>query len=90
MNGRLNAIGLKAGAAILVLGMATCYASAQNTSGDPAPFRGGGGRGRGIDGLGAGGALGFLGPIGMIASRLELTDVQKDQLKSIAQSHADE
>jgi Spy/CpxP family protein refolding chaperone len=84
----LNSIGLKAGAAILVLAMAGGYASAQNTSGDPAPFRGGGpGRGRGP---GAGGLMGFLGPFSMLASRLGLSDAQKDQIKSIAQSHADE
>ena len=34
--------------------------------------------------------MGFLGPMAMMASRLELTDTQKDQIKSIAQSHADE
>ena len=34
--------------------------------------------------------MGFLGPISMLASPLGLTDSQKDQIKSIAQSHADE
>jgi protein CpxP len=34
--------------------------------------------------------MGFLGPIAMMASQLELSDAQKDQMKSIAQSHADE
>ena len=88
MTRRIKAIGLKAGVAVLALSLAAGYASAQNTSGDPAPFRGG--RGRGPGGPGGGGLMGFLGPIGMMASRLELTDTQKDQIKSIAQSHADE
>jgi Spy/CpxP family protein refolding chaperone len=91
MTRRLNSIGLKAGATIVVLAIAAGFASAQNTNGDPAPFRGGAGRGRGgPDGPGAGGPMSFLGPIGMLASRLDLNDGQKDQIKSIAQSHADE
>ena len=66
--------------------MAAGYASAQNTSANPTPFRGGPGRG----GPGPGGLMGFLGPFSMFASQLGLTDAQKDQIKSIAQSHADE
>jgi Spy/CpxP family protein refolding chaperone len=89
---RLHSIGLKAGAAVLALSMAAGYASAQNTNGDPAPFRGGRGRGPGgpDGGPGRAGLLGFLGPFSMMASRLELSDGQKDQIKSIAQSHAEE
>jgi len=34
--------------------------------------------------------MSFLGPVAMMASQLGLTDAQKDQLKSIAQSHAEE
>ena len=75
---------------ILALSMAAGYASAQNTNGDPAPFRGGRGRGPGGPGGPGGGLMGFLGPIAMMASQLELSDAQKDQMKSIAQSHADE
>lgn len=89
---RLNSIGLKAGAVVLALSMAAGYASAQNTSGDPAPFRGGRGRGAGgpDGGPGRPGLLGFLGPMAIMASRLDLNDGQKDQIKSIAQSHAEE
>jgi Spy/CpxP family protein refolding chaperone len=77
-------IGLKVGAAILVLGMAGAYASAQSTTTDP-PRRGG--RGPGQFGPGA---LGLFGPLPMMAQQLGLTDTQKDQIKSLAQSHADE
>ena len=87
MTRRLHVIGLKAGVVILALSMAAGYASAQNTNGDPAPFRGGRGRGPGGPG---GGLMGFLGPMAMMASQLELSDAQEDQMKSIAQSHADE
>jgi len=87
MTRRINALGLKAGVMILALSMAAGYASAQNTNGDPAPFRGGRGRGPGGPG---GGLMGFLGPMAMMASQLGLSDAQKDQMKSIAQSHADE
>ena len=90
MTRRLNWIGLKAGAVIAVLALAAGYASAQNTNGDPAPFRGGRGRGPGASGGPGGGPMSFLGPISMLASRLDLNDAQKDQIKSIAQSHADE
>lgn len=83
-------IGLKAGTAILVLGLAAAAASAQNTNADPPPFSGDPGRGRGPGGPGRGGPMGFLGPIPMLASQLELNDAQKDQIKSIAQSHAEE
>jgi len=88
MTRRINALGLKAGVMILALSMAAGYASAQNTNGDPAPFRGG--RGPGGPGGRGGGPIGFLGPIAMMASQLELSDGQKEQMKSIAQSHADE
>lgn len=89
----LHRLGLKAGAAIVVLGLAAGHVSAQNTNGAPAPFRGAPGRGRGPGGPGGPdgpGAPGFLGPIRMMASQLDLTDAQKDQIKSIAQSHAEE
>lgn len=90
MTRRLNSIGLKAGAIIAVLALAAGYVSAQNTNGDAAPFRAGRGRGPGALGGPGGGPMSFLGPIAMLASRLELSDAQKDQIKSIAQSHADE
>jgi len=80
-------IALKAGAAILVLGMAGAFVSAQQPNGDAPPPRGGRG------GPGGGrplGPLGLLGPLPMMARQLALTDTQKDQIKSLAQSHADE
>jgi Spy/CpxP family protein refolding chaperone len=82
----VKSIGLMA-AAILMLAMTAGYTSAQNTNGDAAPFRGG--RGRGPGGPGAG-LMSFVGPIPMLASRLGLSDAQKDQIKAIEQSHADE
>jgi len=89
MTCRFGRTGLKAGVLILALSTAAAYASAQNTSNDQTPFRGGGGRGPGGPG-GPAGAMGFLGPVALMASQLGLTDAQKDQLKSIAQSHSDE
>jgi Spy/CpxP family protein refolding chaperone len=85
-------IGLTVGAAILVLGMASNWASAQNTNGGPGPFSGDGrGRGRGPGGPGGpGGPMAFLEPLRMAASQLGVTDSQKDQIKAIADSHADE
>ena len=88
MTRRIKLVGLTAGVAILALSMAAGHASAQNTNGDPAPFRGG--RGRGPGGPVAGALTSFLGPVAMMASQLELTDAQKEQIKAIAQSHADE
>jgi Spy/CpxP family protein refolding chaperone len=34
--------------------------------------------------------MSFLGPVWQLASQLELSDAQKDQIRSIAQSHAEE
>jgi periplasmic protein CpxP/Spy len=83
----LRQIALKAGAAILVLGMAAAYASAQGPNQDSQPRRGGraGGPGGGLFG-----PLGPLGPLPMMARQLGLSDAQKDQIKALAQSHADE
>ena len=85
-------IGRTVGAAILVLGMANTWVSAQNTNGGAAPFSGNGpGRGRGPGGPGGpGGPMAFPGPLRMAASQLGITDSQKDQIKAIADSHADE
>jgi periplasmic protein CpxP/Spy len=80
-----NQIARKAGAAILVLGMAGALVSAQQPGGAP-PQRGG----RGPGGAGGFGPLGLLGPLPMMAQQLALTDTQKDQIRSLAQSHADE
>ncbi len=80
-------IGVKVGAAILVLGMAGTYASAQGPGTDPPRP---GGRGAGQFGRGPFGPLGLLGPLPLMAQQLGLSDTQKDQIKSLARSHADE
>src|SRR3954447_17362802 len=83
-------IALAAGAGLMALGIsAGVMASAQNTSQDPGSFNqqqrgrppGPGGRGRGMFGPGLDGPLGLLR---MLGPRLNLTDAQRDQLKSIA------
>jgi Spy/CpxP family protein refolding chaperone len=66
-------------------------ASAQNTNQDPRPFNGShmgpGGRG----GMrGPGGPGGPLAMLRMLGPQLNLTDAQKAQIKSIADSHRDE
>ena len=70
-----------AGVAILMVSVAVGFASAQNTNGAQGPFNG---RGRG--GGPGGGAMGLLPMLG----RLELSDTQRDTIKSIAQSHSEE
>jgi Spy/CpxP family protein refolding chaperone len=91
-------MGLGVGAGLLALGVAAgVYASAQNTNPDPRPFSG---RGLGLRGPmgpggpgGRGGPMGPGGPLGMLrmlGPRLGLTDAQKDQVKSVAESHREE
>lgn len=78
---RMRHIGLGIGAALIASVMAAGVTAAhQNTNGDQAPLRGGrmGGPGPG--------PLGMLGPI----QRLGLTDEQKQQVKGIVDSHAEE
>jgi protein CpxP len=70
-------IGLFVGGAILALGLGSAYVAAQNTSGRPGPFMGRGG---------PGGPMGMMAPLG----RLNLTDAQRQQVKSIMDSHQDE
>ena len=77
-------------AALLSVGV---YAAAQdqNTSQTPPPFRGGRGgpgweRSQGRGGPG-GGPIGMLPPLGR---ELQLSEAQREQVRSIAQSHADE
>jgi periplasmic protein CpxP/Spy len=82
-------LGLGIGAGVLALSVgAAVYASAQNTNAGPRPFSGRMGPG-GPGGPGRGGAMGPGGPM-MLLRGLDLTDAQKDQVKSIMQSHADE
>lgn len=91
-------IGLSVSASLLVVAVsAGVYASAQNTNPDPRPFSGRGMGPRGPMGPGGpdgrGGPMGPGGPLGMLrmlGPRLGLTDAQKDQVKTIAESHRDE
>lgn len=83
----LTRIGLGVGAAVIAVGLtAGVYVSAQDANGPRAPFMGrrGGPGGPG----GPGGLMALLGP--MFSERLNLTDAQKDQLKTIAESHREE
>ncbi len=93
MTRRSRRIGLGIGAvAVIALGLAAgVYVSAQNTDGPRGPFcrgrRGPGGPG----GLrGPGGPMGALGPLVRCCGRLDLTDAQRDQVKSVMDSHRDE
>jgi periplasmic protein CpxP/Spy len=73
--------GLGLGAALVVLGaIAAVHASSQNTAAGPAPFMGH------RNARGMGGGL----PFGRLAGQLGLSDAQKDQIKTIMQSHRDE
>ena len=97
MTATVKRIILGVGAGVIALGVtAGVYASAQNTSQDPPPFRGGpgpGGQGRfgGPGGPGRfGGPGGPMGLLPMLGPKLGLTDAQKDQIKTIAESHKDE
>ena len=91
MTSKLKRLSLVAAATMLVLGLANSWASAQNTNGGAPPFSGEPGRSRGPGGRGGPeGAMGILEPLRMAASQIGLSDAQKDQIKAIAQSHADE
>jgi len=77
------------GASLLALGVsAGVFASAQNTSQDPPPFRSGG-PGR-WGGPGRGGPGGPMGMLPMFGPQIGLTDAQRDQIKTIATAHSDE
>ncbi|MCC7418444.1 MAG: Spy/CpxP family protein refolding chaperone [Acidobacteria bacterium] len=84
MSIRMKGVATGLAAAALAVGLAAGTAAAtQNTSGQPRSR----GAGMGPGGMGPGaGALGMLGPI----RRLDLTDAQKDQVRNIVQSHAEE
>ena len=81
---------------VLVAGVgAGVYATAQNTNQDPPPFS----RGAGPGGPGGpfdfaqgrrGGPGGPMGMLPMLARELNITDAQKAQIKTIADSHRDE
>jgi len=80
---RNTTFGLLAGAAIAA-GAAGAYAATQdkNTSQTPPPFMG-----RGPGGRGGGGPMGMLP---MLPREIQLTDAQRTQLQTIAETHHDE
>jgi protein CpxP len=83
MTDRFRRITLGAGAAVIAVGMAAgLYASTQNTLGEPGSFIG---RRPPFARMG-----GPLGPMRMLASKLGITDDQKQQIKTVMQSHRDE
>src|SRR5207249_610369 len=86
-------IGFGLGAALVALTVsAGVYASAQNTNPNPHPFMGRG-MGPGGGAPGRGGPMGPDGPLGMLrmlGPQLNLTDAQKEQIKTIAESHREE
>jgi Spy/CpxP family protein refolding chaperone len=78
-------------AAAIALGVtAAGRASAQNTNQDPRPFSGPrmGPGGRGMPG--PGGPGGPLAMLRMLGPRLNLTDAQKEQIRTIAEAHRDD
>jgi len=79
-----------AGAALLAVSLGSAYVHAQNTSGGPGPGMGRrGGPGGGPFGPGGpGGPGGMFGP--MLMQRLNLTEAQREQVKSVLDSHRDE
>jgi protein CpxP len=86
MTPTINRIVLGATAAWLLVGSSSgvfVHAQDQNTNRPPRPFMGPGGPG------GPGG-FGPMGMLPMLGRAVALTDAQKDQLKAIADSHADE
>src|SRR5438309_3205133 len=76
---------LGAGALALAIGLGATALSAQNTSQQPPAFQGHGLRGRGPGMPGPGGPLAMF--LGRAAEQLGLTDVQKTQIKGIADAH---
>lgn len=78
-------LALRVATGVFVLGVgAGVYAAAQSTDQGPRPRMG---RGMGPGGPGRGGPMGMLP---MLARDLNLTDAQKDQIKTVAESHRDE
>jgi Spy/CpxP family protein refolding chaperone len=83
-----KSVALTVVAAALALALAAgtgVLAQNQNTNPDQRPFSG--------QRMGRGGPMGFGGPMGMfglLGADLDLTDAQKQQIKSIAESHKEE
>ena len=62
MTGMTKRFGLVVGAAVVALGLASVYVSAQNSSGGPGPFMGRVEEALAV--LARGGPMGMLGPLG--------------------------
>ena len=77
---------LGAGTLLIAIGLGAAAVSAQNTNPQPPPFHG---RGMGFGGPGMPGPMLEMF-LGRAAERLGLTDVQKSQIKGIADAHKDE
>ncbi len=98
MTGVAKRMVLTSGVGLIALGVsAGVWASAQNTNQDPGSFSQprmgpppGGPIGRGGPGGWLGPAGGPLGMLRMLGPRLNLTDAQREQLKSIADAHKEE
>src|SRR5262249_12389216 len=93
MKNRLKLMSLAIGSAVVVSALVVgAHASSQNTSGSPAAFRdqGPGGPPPWGPGEWGRGGLSMLGPLGIMGSRLGLSDSQKDQIKTAVQAHADQ
>jgi protein CpxP len=89
MTQTMKRIGFGVGAAVIALGLAAgVYATAQNTNDPPRPFMGRHGGPGPMGPMGGPGAL--LGRLPMLASQLGLSDTQKDQIKTILQSHRED
>jgi periplasmic protein CpxP/Spy len=85
MTSTMKRITLGAVAGLLALGLASgayVHAQDQNTQRSDRPFRGGPGR--------MGGPGGPMGMLPMLGREINLTDAQRDQIKTIADSHKDE
>jgi periplasmic protein CpxP/Spy len=83
MNVIAKRLGLLTAATVLAVGVGGAYVFAQNTSGEPRPFAG--------RGFGPGGPMGPFGALPpMLMQRLNLTDAQREQVKSVMDSHRDE
>jgi protein CpxP len=90
MTATVKRMAVTLGAGLIALGVsagAYVHAQDQNTNPQPPPFRG---RGMGPGGPGRGGPGGPMGMLPMLGPQLGLTDAQKDQIKTIADTHKDE
>lgn len=83
----MKRLSLLTGAALVAASLGGAFVHAQDTSGRPGPFLGRGGPGRPFGPGGASGP-GLFGP--MLMRRLNLTEAQREQVKTALDSHRDE